>query len=295
MSEGRCNACRGPLELWRDPYERCRNCRSLQLRPDRMPDSDNVLDVYAQEGYHAEGESRGAAYHQSRIDWIRRALSGRPTPWRLLEVGCGSGLFASAASSAGFDVTAVEPGSRYEDARALLGHRVEPSTWEDILPCRSETDRRYDAIVAWEVVEHLHDPHSFFLAAARSLRPGGVVAVSTPNAMSWSILVLGARDPMLCPDEHLRLFSSKGLRSLMTAAGPAQVQVRGFGHLFPGEVQSGVRRLASIRVPLTLASALSGMTKATARTPFSLGLEGLLRMQPDLPGRSGVRSPIPGT
>lgn len=295
MNDSRCCACWGTLELWRDPYERCRNCRSVQLRPDRMPDPDNVLDVYAEEGYHAGGESRGGEYHQSRIEWIRRALSPRPTPWRLLEVGSGTGLFSSAASSAGFDVTAIEPGARYADAHALLGQSVEPSTWEEFLSCGGASERQYDAIVAWEVVEHLEDPRGFFLAAARSLRPGGVVTVSTPNATSWSILVLGARDPMLCPEEHLRLFSAKGLRSLMAAARPVQVQVRGFGHLLPDEVQSGLARLAPIRLPPMVAGALSQMTKAMAHTPFSLGLEGLFRVQRDHRGRARPETAIAGT
>jgi SAM-dependent methyltransferase len=193
----------------------------------------------------------------------------------LLEIGCGTGEFAEAAMAAGFQVTAVEPGSLYDTASRRVGTAVHCASWEEFLP---GVAGRFDAVVAWEVVEHLLDPGDFVSAAASAVKPGGVFALSTPNARSWSIRILGAADPMLCPDEHLKLFSNEGLRRLLGRAARGRATVHGFGHLLPEEAASGLARLLGGRQPpRVVARAGSGFTKALRHPRFSLGLEAYLR------------------
>lgn len=47
--------------------------------------------------------------------------------------------------------------------------------------CQMYLDGRFDAIVAGEVIEHMHSPGRFFARAEEHLRDGGCVVVSTPN------------------------------------------------------------------------------------------------------------------
>ena len=42
-------------------------------------------------------------------------------------------------------------------------------------------DKSLDVITAWQVVEHLENPHNFIREAYRSLTPGGYFLISIPN------------------------------------------------------------------------------------------------------------------
>ena len=230
------------------------------------------LATYQNPSYHASGEERSAAYHPARLRILQRRLGRRTAGLRLLEVGCGSGIFAKAAATSGFDVTALEPGARYEDARRLLGDHVHRETWEDFLPARE----RYDVVCAWEVVEHLPDPRAFVLAALEALRRGGVLALSTPNARSWSVLLLGDHDPMLCPDEHVQLFTRSGLRRLVEYCGGRRLRLRGFGFVEPEEATRGFARATGREPPSLIAHAASIGSRVFARSPLALGTEAYL-------------------
>lgn len=48
------------------------------------------------------------------------------------------------------------------------------------LPFRAAS---FDTVVSFEVIEHLHDDRGFLTELRRLLRPGGTIAVSTPNRL----------------------------------------------------------------------------------------------------------------
>lgn len=42
-------------------------------------------------------------------------------------------------------------------------------------------DKSFDAVIAFEMIEHLDNPKSFLIEASRILKPGGYLLISTPN------------------------------------------------------------------------------------------------------------------
>ena len=48
----------------------------------------------------------------------------------------------------------------------------------EILPWRNDF---FDAVSAWQVIEHLENPHHFIREVNRVLKPGGIFFLSTPN------------------------------------------------------------------------------------------------------------------
>ncbi len=128
----------------------------------------------------------------------------------LYDLATGYGALARWAHDRGFEVTAVDlaPGDFQE--------RAIPFVPVDLNRTWALADAAADVVVALEIVEHLENHFAFMREAARVLRPGGHLVVSTPNehciANRWAYLrtgffgssraVISERDPNL-PARHV--------------------------------------------------------------------------------------------
>ena len=77
----------------------------------------------------------------------------------------------------------------------------------------------FDAVVMWDVIEHLWDPMTAMRTVARLLRPGGRLCLSTPNAGSAMARLLGRRWAFMTPPEHLGFFNQQSMARLLDSAG----------------------------------------------------------------------------
>ena len=98
---------------------------------------------------------------------------------RVLDFGCGAGVFLLHAKAAGFDALGIEPGTHFADiARQELELKVINEIWEDV-----ELPGKFDLITAVEVLEHLCNP----VRALRWLRDGlsedGIIYITVPNML----------------------------------------------------------------------------------------------------------------
>ena len=113
------------------------------------------------------------------------AMQGRGR--RLLELGCGAGLVAVAASIAGFEVTATD---YYDDALGFAWLNVWRTTHKAIdtrmVDWRSMPDdlRAFDVVIASDVLYEKHYPGLVAAAIARTLSPSGVAIVADPGRMA---------------------------------------------------------------------------------------------------------------
>ncbi|MFQ3661411.1 MAG: class I SAM-dependent methyltransferase [Chloroflexaceae bacterium] len=129
----------------------------------------------------------------------------------ILDVGCGRGY--------GFDVLQSLDGTRTgldislqflrEAQRKYASVSLVQATGE-LLPFRS---RSFDTIIAFEVIEHLDDDVAFLNELKRLIRPGGVIALSTPNRIVSS----GGNKQPLNPF-HVREYTAEEFRSLLRAS-----------------------------------------------------------------------------
>ena len=116
---------------------------------------------------------------------VASALRERGVRGRIADIGAGEGRFRAAASDLCTSYVAVD---------VLRHERLAP----DAAFLAADLDREpiplavavVDAAVAIEVIEHLENPRAFVRELVRIVRPGGWVAVSTPNQLS--VLSLGS-------------------------------------------------------------------------------------------------------
>jgi 2-polyprenyl-6-hydroxyphenyl methylase / 3-demethylubiquinone-9 3-methyltransferase len=114
----------------------------------------------------------------------------------LLDIGCGGGLLAEALAGLGADVTAIDPAPRnIEIAKA---HAEKSGLTIDYRCVSVETlaagEKKFDAVLAMEVIEHVRDLRGFMKASASLVRPGGLLFAATLNRTlkSYALAIVGA-------------------------------------------------------------------------------------------------------
>lgn len=98
---------------------------------------------------------------------------------RLLDVGCGAGVFLEQAQQEGCKVAGLELGQALADwARRERKVEVETDSIESVtnFPAAS-----FDIVTMFGVIEHLGSPRSAVQECARLLRSGGLLVVQTPT------------------------------------------------------------------------------------------------------------------
>ena len=95
----------------------------------------------------------------------------------VLDVGCGIGTFSEKISKAGYDVTATDLENTSKKRSSKGGWKFVQS---DILAPAEFSGKRFDAIVALDVLEHI-GPDSKALSKMLSLlKPGGTLVLTVP-------------------------------------------------------------------------------------------------------------------
>ncbi|HXG29429.1 MAG TPA: class I SAM-dependent methyltransferase [Nevskiales bacterium] len=104
-----------------------------------------------------------------------QALAGR----KVLEMPCGSGMFAHMLTEAGLDVTAMDI-----EANDPYYYREDKRVLADANAGLPFMDAQFEALVSIEGIEHLENPSYFLRECARVIEPGGYIFLSTPNVDS---------------------------------------------------------------------------------------------------------------
>ncbi|MFL5319582.1 MAG: class I SAM-dependent DNA methyltransferase [Myxococcaceae bacterium] len=137
----------------------------------------------------AENEDRHWWFRGRRevlMSVLDRHLARAPEsgPRHLLDVGCGTGFMLEAMRRFG-EVEGLETSP---EARDYCRRRVPDVTLYDIpLPEGLPHGRRYDAITAFDVIEHIEDPRPSLEAISRALAPGGTFICTVPAfSFLWS-------------------------------------------------------------------------------------------------------------
>jgi 2-polyprenyl-3-methyl-5-hydroxy-6-metoxy-1,4-benzoquinol methylase len=102
----------------------------------------------------------------------------RRSPLRVLDIGCGSGIFRDQLETA--TNWAVDATDLNLDALRRAGPGRGRLLYYDVLEQRPEFRDRYDVVFLFDVIEHVEQPRPLVGAAAAHLRKGGMLLVNVP-------------------------------------------------------------------------------------------------------------------
>jgi SAM-dependent methyltransferase len=137
-----------------------------------------------------------------------RGIEGRDRQKRLLDVGCANGDFPRFMAAQGWEVEGVE---NSESSQRIADFRVYTEEFDKI----PVPEARYDAVTAWAVLEHVHDPMAYFRKAGEAVKKGGLFVFLVPNFNSV------ASRHLFCEDvpRHLYFFTRETVKRYLQKTG----------------------------------------------------------------------------
>lgn len=195
----------------------CTQCRFIQAKD--QPSATELENIYNAD-YFDHGkyvqDSAIQREQQRRMQLLKN--SGLQDGSTILDMGCATGDFISAAKKSykvwGMDISshAIET-ARQQNPEISQQLKIANSEQHEI------PENHFDAIVLWDVIEHLWEPKAVLKQMKRWLKPNGFIFLSTPNIGAMTAKLMGKRWAFMTPPEHLCFFSRTSMEKIVQDLG----------------------------------------------------------------------------
>jgi len=243
------------------PYWRCRACQFRFATPPTNPNlSNDLADFEPSYLQYLDADPTDEVNFADTRRWIEQftPLAGKT----VLDIGAGGGKWVRWLRRQGIEAYGVEPSdalfTRFLRDDSAFAH----GTLSDDLAL---SQRTFDVLTAFDVLEHVERPVEFLQQAAARLNPGGALFLSTPDVGSPVARALGSKWHFYCA-YHLSYFDQQTLARLASQLGlqPLDSRYRGrrrslgyaaryfFEFLLRRRSPGWVRRLETVTAPVNL-------------------------------------------
>ncbi|KAB7732334.1 methyltransferase domain-containing protein [Rudanella paleaurantiibacter] len=139
--------------------------------------------------------------------------STQAKPGKVLDVGCGTGLFLETCHKGGWQINGVEPDA---NARTVATNRLQIQVKADI---DQITDNEFDLLTMWHVLEHVPDLPQTLVKLRNRIRVGGTLLIAVPNSDSLDAQHFRNHWAAYDVPRHLSHFTPPTLKKLVNESG----------------------------------------------------------------------------
>lgn len=184
----------------------------------KIPTEEELFNHY---NNYPIGYGVDSAITTSRINEVLDVFEKFRQTNKMLDVGCGPGLFLIEAQKRGWEVY----GTEFTDNQLAYLNNKGINTLKGKLSNDSFENELFDVIISSEVIEHINNPVEEMQQFHRLLRKGGLVYITTPNFNALERYLLKGDYDIIEYPEHLCYYTPKTIDLLLTNTGFKKLKV----------------------------------------------------------------------
>ena len=208
------------------------HCRNCQVRFTQNPPSETSIGAYYKSEEYISHTDTSKGLINRLYRFVRnfslnqkKKLVEKETGLKngsLLDVGSGTGHFASAMKKADWKVTGLEPDEGARDV-ASKEHSIELLPSGELF---NLSEKRFNAITLWHVLEHVHDVKKYMQTFRKLLADTGRLFIAVPNYKSYDAEKYKEYWAAYDVPRHLYHFTPQTMQWLMKECGLTIVDVK---------------------------------------------------------------------
>jgi len=203
---------------------KCNNCHFKHLQP--IPTAQELIKFYTKK-YYSEHKKDYISQDNTDIEYLKIAFSDRIKRFKqfskekkMLDIGCGSGMFMEYASKKGYYCTGIEPSKMA--SRIALNNKLNVLNY-DMDYFFNNNSELYDIIHLKNVLEHVLNPVEIIQNCHRVLNQNGIIYIEVPNDYNLfqrlGVKLFNNPKSWLAVPDHINYFNFSTLKSLLTNNG----------------------------------------------------------------------------
>lgn len=134
---------------------------------------------------------------------------------KVLDVGCGTGLFFDVCKENGAECFGVELNHSAAEVSRKRGADVK----EEVLGKCGFSENHFDVITLWTVLEHIAEPLEILELIVSLLKPKGTLLIEIPNVGGLGVRLQGKDSCTFGGDQHISFFSDETLGRALEKVG----------------------------------------------------------------------------
>lgn len=194
------------------PLNICKKCGFQQIQ--RQPTREEIHHIYSNKYFskakYSENNYSLKKELERRLHILEKTVSSNA---KVIDIGCGIGDFLSHAGDK-FDMWGrdISEDAILEAKKSLphLKHKLSAGMIEEA----NYESQFFDAIVLWDVIEHLWDPKFVTGHLLNYIKPSGYLIFSTPYTDAFTAKLLKTKWAFMTPPEHLSFFNKSSIIQL---------------------------------------------------------------------------------
>lgn len=199
----------------------CNSCGFKFTNP--RPDDTVLGDYYKAEEYISHTNTKkglvNKLYHLVRSRTLKKKLDlvkSYVPRGTILDYGCGTGMFLETCKSAGWETFGMEP----DDEARKIASKSNLNLFSDKGRINTYiTDKQFDVITLWHVLEHVTDMEETLSFFKRRLTKKGILIIAVPNHVSFDARHYKEHWAAFDVPRHLHHFEKKTIKRLVEGSG----------------------------------------------------------------------------